>query len=96
VVAVALPTTLTLAEAAASLAWLQEAVGRAPAGQPFEIDASALEAFDTSAIAVLLEAQRAAIGRGLAFRLSAAPPKLGQLAELYGVHQLLGLRPAAG
>jgi phospholipid transport system transporter-binding protein len=93
---VALPTTLTLAEASRSLAWLQDAVGRSPAGQAFEIDASALETFDTSAIAVLLEAQRAAISRGLTFRLNSAPPKLEQLADLYGVHQLLGLQRTTG
>jgi hypothetical protein len=45
--------------------------------------------FDTSAIAVLLEARRAAVGRGLPFRLQAPPPKLLQLAELYGVRELL-------
>jgi phospholipid transport system transporter-binding protein len=92
---VQLPAVLTLAEAAGALVRLQQAVALAPADAAFEIDASALGEFDTSAIAVLLEAQRAAIGRGLPFRLQAPPPKLTQLAELYGVHELLGLRSAA-
>ena len=94
--AVQLPARLTLAEAAQTLASLQEAIARAPQGAAVELDAAALADFDTSAIAVLLEARRAALGRGLAFRLLSPPPKLGQLAELYGVHELLGLAYAAG
>jgi phospholipid transport system transporter-binding protein len=92
---VQLPAKLSLAEAAATLTQLRAAIERVPRDGSFEVDASSLGDFDTSAIAVLLEAQRAAIGRGVAFRLHAAPPKLGQLAELYGVLELLGPPPGA-
>lgn len=55
------------------------------------VDASQLQAFDTSAIALLLEARRRAQARGAVFRVTGAPPKLRQLAQLYGVEELLSL-----
>jgi phospholipid transport system transporter-binding protein len=91
---VQLSPRLTLAEAGRTLASLQEAIARVPPGATFELDASALDDFDTSAIAVLLEGQRAARGRGVAFRLLAPPLKLARLAELYGVGELVGSQPA--
>ena len=55
------------------------------------VDASQLQAFDTSAIALLLEARRRAEARGATFRVTGAPPKLRELARLYGVEELLSL-----
>ncbi len=83
-----LPATLTFDQAAAALAAL-------PAdGSACAIDAGALREFDSSALALLLQARRLAQAAGHGFEVRAAPPKLRQLAQLYGVHELLGL--AAG
>jgi len=80
-----LPVTLTLDQAAAALAAL-------PAdGSAHAIDASALREFDTSALALLLQAKRLAQAAGQGFEVTGAPPKLQQLAQLYGVDELLGL-----
>lgn len=89
-----LPATLTLQQATATVAALGRAIDESPAGSAFEVDASALADFDTSAIAVLLEARRQAQARGLRFVLRAAPPKLAQLSALYGVDGLIGASPA--
>ncbi len=76
-----LPATATLEQASALLVEL---------GADAEvIDASALTAFDTSAVALLLEANRRALARGGRCVVRAAPPKLRQLAQLYGVDPLL-------
>ena len=90
-----LPITLTFAQAPQVLVQLQAAVAQSAAGQPFVIDASALAEFDTSAIAVVLEGRRLAQGRGAGFEVRQAPAKLGQLAALYGVEELLSLQPPA-
>jgi phospholipid transport system transporter-binding protein len=55
------------------------------------VDASALSEFDTSALSVLLDLQRRALARGVTMEVRQAPPKLRQLAALYGVDGLLGL-----
>ena len=68
-----------------------DAVLAAHAGQPLQIDATALESFDTSAIALLLHARRAAGAGGVALQIQGAPAKLLELAELYGVEGLLPL-----
>jgi phospholipid transport system transporter-binding protein len=53
------------------------------------VDASALQSFDSSALAVLLEARRRAIESGRPFGVQGMPPRLRQLAALYGVDGLL-------
>ncbi|MEO5771405.1 MAG: STAS domain-containing protein [Burkholderiaceae bacterium] len=97
----ALPETLTLAEAKAAVSSIEQALGDvrvdaadgadAAGTAPFVVDASALRSFDTSAIAVLIEARRLAqaAGRGLAVR--GVPASMQALAEIYGVDGLLGL-----
>lgn len=84
----ALPERLTMAEARATLARLAPALAQADAPS---VDASALADFDTAALAVLLECQRQAAARGRQLRINGAPPKLGQLATLYGVEELLSI-----
>ena len=84
-----LPDTVTLAQVNALLPLLDEAVAGATGG--LVVDASALEVFDTSAVALLLQARRLAEARGLAFELRAAPAKLAELADLYGVAGLLSM-----
>lgn len=80
-----LPATLTLPQAAAALRALQAEPGSG------RIDASALQDFDSSALALLLHAKRLAQAAGRDFAVQAPPPKLTQLAQLYGVAALLGL-----
>ena len=89
----ALPATLTLAQASAAAAGLRIELERVAPGAAWEVDASALSEFDTSALAVLLELQRAARARGAELAVAAPPAKLRQLAALYGVDALLGLQP---
>ena len=92
---IALPARLTIGEASATLAQLQQALAAVPTGTAPVVDASALQALDTSAVAVLLECRRAAQARGTPLSVQGAPAKLADLARLYGVDGLLGLQPAA-
>ncbi|WP_088283657.1 lipid asymmetry maintenance protein MlaB [Ideonella sp. A 288] len=84
----ALPAVLTMSEARETLAQLGTALAADAAP---EIDASGLQSLDTAAVAVLLEIQRQARAAGKPLRITGAPPKLGELARLYGVEALLGL-----
>ena len=52
-------------------------------------DASALQKFDSSALAVLLECRREALAAGKSFSVHGLPPRLLQLAALYGVEALI-------
>jgi phospholipid transport system transporter-binding protein len=83
-----LPTTLTLRESRDTLRMLSQALQGETAGEVV-IDASPLQQFDTSALAVLLECERLAQAWGKRFSVRQAPPKLAALAKLYGVDQLL-------
>lgn len=56
------------------------------------VDASALQQFDSSALAILLECRRQALAAGKAFSVQGAPDRLLQLAGVYGVEALI---PAA-
>jgi len=83
-----LPTTITSADAQNALRMLAQALKREPAATAV-IDASGLRQFDSAALALLLECQRLAQASGRAFAVRGVPPKLGQLAQLYGVEALL-------
>jgi phospholipid transport system transporter-binding protein len=85
-----LPQTLTLANARSALEALQ-ASAKAEEGKTFVIDASTLEVFDTAALALLLQARRLLQSRGRDLRVNGAKPELRQLAQLYGVVDLLAL-----
>lgn len=85
---IALPERVTMSEARVTLERLRPLL--AAADEPV-IDASALHELDSAAVAVLLDCQRQAHARGKSLRVTGAPPKLSQLAELYGVAPLLGL-----
>ncbi len=94
----ALPAALTIdvlgvpgAEAAAVQALLAEEAGDAAAGERIVVDASALTDFDSSAIALLLQAQRLAQAGGRSLSVHDAPRAMVELATLYGVAELLGL-----
>jgi len=89
---IALPARITMNDARATLAQLQPLLQAADAPV---IDASALVDLDTAAIALLLDCRRQAQAAGKPLQVVGAPPKLAQLATLYGVADLLALQPGA-
>ncbi len=86
-----LPAQLTLPQARAVLEALLQAL-RTQTQAQWVCDASALQVFDSSALAVLLECRRHALAAGKTFAVRAFPPALAGMATLYGVAELL---PAA-
>ncbi len=84
----ALPATVTIAEASDALRALVQAMPT-EAGEEVTLDASGLVRFDTSALAVLLEVKRLAQAQGKRFDLVRAPARLAELAKLYGLGPLL-------
>jgi phospholipid transport system transporter-binding protein len=89
-----LPVTLTVREANDTLRMLEQNL-RGDSGSTIVIDATPLRHFDSSALAVLLECRRLAGNAGKGFELRNLPPKLFELASLYGVGELLGVAQAA-
>ena len=85
---VALPARLTMADAHAALADIGPRLATAAEAV---LDASALVDLDSAALALLLDCRRQVLARGGQLRITGAPPKLRQLATLYGVGELLGL-----
>jgi phospholipid transport system transporter-binding protein len=53
------------------------------------VDAKPLQVFDSSALAVLLECRREALALGKTFAVANMPPRLRDLAGVYGVSELL-------
>ncbi|WP_394789000.1 lipid asymmetry maintenance protein MlaB [Rhodoferax sp.] len=86
-----LPAELTHAQATASLRMLLQGLRSQPTGAVV-VDATALTRFDSSALAVLLECRRESFGLGRSFAVRGLPARLGALAGVYGVAELL---PAA-
>lgn len=89
-----LPAVLTHAEVRDILRLFRETLDQATVangGQAvlLTVDGSALQQFDSSALAVLLECQRMARAKGRAFAVQSLPPRLSELAKLYGVDALL-------
>jgi len=83
-----LPEVLTHSQAAGCAQMLARGL-RASAEPQAVVDAAALERFDSSALAVLLEGRREALARGTTFTVTGMPPRLRALAALYGVDALL-------
>lgn len=86
-----LPPKLTHDEAPACMRMLQQGLA-GQEGSSAVVDASALERFDSSALAVLLECRREASALGRSFAVRGLSPRLRELASLYGI---AGLLPAA-
>ena len=83
-----LPAELTHEQAAACCRMLAQ--GMRSRGEPaVVVDAAALSNFDSSALAVLLECRREALALGKTFAVARMPVRLGELATLYGVAELL-------
>ncbi|HAJ12921.1 MAG: STAS domain-containing protein [Hydrogenophaga sp.] len=91
---VALPARLTIEGASLALSDLVRTLG-ARSG-PVRLDASSMQDFDTSAVAVLLELRRYLSAKGQDMTVDHWPPKLAALVRLYGVDALLGVSPATG
>lgn len=86
-----LPPKLTHDDAPACMRMLQQGLA-GQEGSSAVVDASALERFDSSALAVLLECRREASALGRSFAVKGLSPRLRELASLYGI---AGLLPAA-
>lgn len=82
-----LPAELTHAQAPACARMLVQALRSEP--QQVVADASPLQQFDSSALAVLLECRREALVQGKTFAVAGLPPRLQELAGVYGVSELL-------
>lgn len=83
-----LPPELTQREASACLQSLASALAASP--EPaVVIDASPLQRFDSTALAVLLACRRRAEAGGKTVAVRGLPDKLRQLAAVYGVDTLL-------
>jgi phospholipid transport system transporter-binding protein len=94
-VSLTLPHTVRLADAQQVLGALASELNASPAGAALELDAAALMDFDSAVLAVLLECQRLAAASGRVLVLKGAPPKLGELARVYGLTPLLWPEAAA-
>jgi phospholipid transport system transporter-binding protein len=84
-----LPVNATLEHAAELAAGLTAEVAKGSG--VLTVDASALQAYDSSTIALLLQARRVAEAAGRSFAVTGAPAQLVELARLYGVDGLLAL-----
>ena len=84
----ALPSLLTHDQATACAKSLGLDL-RAEKGEAVFVDASALEKFDSSALAVLLQCRRDAVASGKSFAVTGLPRQLRELADLYGISELL-------
>jgi phospholipid transport system transporter-binding protein len=87
-----LPPRLTHEEAPACVRMLQEGIA-GHNGSSTVVDASALDQFDSSALAVLLECRREATALGRGFAVKGLPARLRELGALYGVAALLPAAP---
>ena len=83
----ALPAVLTHAQAGPCLEQLCAGIASSP--QQVVVNAQALQNFDSSALAVLLELRRACLRLDKHLLIKGAPARLMHLASLYGVLSLL-------
>lgn len=85
-----LPAVLTHNQAGVCARGLKETLRSAAADkEPVIADASEMTQFDSSALAVLLECRREALAMGRTFFVRDLPPRLRQLAGLYGIASLI-------
>ncbi len=83
-----LPADLTRNQASACLRMLVQGL-RALTDKEMVVDASALERFDSSALAVLLELRRESQAQGKSLCIRSLPARLHDLATVYGIAELL-------
>ena len=82
-----LPAVLTHAIASKFFSTLNGEVLSAP--KAVVVDAGGLQQFDSSALAILLACRRQALAAGKTFAVLGAPERLLQLADVYGVAELI-------
>ncbi|MDI9329824.1 MAG: STAS domain-containing protein [Alphaproteobacteria bacterium] len=70
------------------MAWLSHAALPAQ-GQVRVIDASALQSFDSSALACIIELRRRADVQGAHWQVQGLPERLQRLAQVYGLSDLI-------
>jgi phospholipid transport system transporter-binding protein len=87
-----LPTEITHSSARTCAHMLVQAL-RQHTESAVVTDASALDKFDSSALAVLLECRREAQLTGKSFSVRGLPASLRSLAAMYGVAELLPAAP---
>jgi phospholipid transport system transporter-binding protein len=87
-----LPAIVTHARANACTKALREALRLSQGAPVVRVDAGALQQFDSSVLAVLLDCRRDVVAMGWQFEVDRLPERLRQLAALYGVVELI---PAA-
>jgi phospholipid transport system transporter-binding protein len=86
-----LPDEITLPHASTCAHMLAQALKSQ--GETVCADATRLQKFDSSALAVLLECRREAQIQGKSFSVRGLPERLRALAVLYGVAELLPAAP---
>lgn len=84
-----LPAVLTHEQARDTVRLFRESAARIE-GKELVLDGSALQRFDSSALAVIVECKRLAQSRNQAFEVRSLPPKLLELGRLYGVAEVIG------
>ena len=84
----ALPAVVTQVQAPGVLRQLLQAW---PAQDVPRLDASGVQQFDSSTLAVLLACAREAQRRGAVLAIDGLPQRLNTLAQVYGVADFLGL-----
>lgn len=87
-----LPAIVTHGRANACAKALREALRLSRGAPVVRVDAAALQQFDSSVLAVLLDCRRDVVAMGWRFEVHCLPERLRQLAALYGVAELI---PAA-
>ena len=87
-----LPAVLTHVEASATA---QALVAAVQSQTQLDIDATGLQHFDSSALAVLLAGMRQAAAQGARLQVLGLPARARSLAQVYGLSDLLQLPPPA-
>lgn len=86
-----LPESITHANAVACLAALSNDLAHESTNEVV-LDAARLSRFDSAALALLLELRRTVLKMGKTFAVKGAPQHLQDLADLYGIAELLPSR----
>lgn len=78
------PKSITHLQAMSNMAWQADA-----RAAQYQISLAGIDNFDSSLLALLLDLRRSAAAEGKVLGIHDAPPKLTQLATLYGVNELI-------
>jgi phospholipid transport system transporter-binding protein len=87
-----LPEAITQANTVTCLGALSNDLAR-EATADVVVDAARLSRFDSAALALLLELRRKALQVGKTFTVKGSPQRLQDLADLYGIAELLPSKP---